>query len=149
MFMRTLSLILLCLTCGCKNVAPPSGHDPKFLVPLRTLATELKNPNYEWHGPTSREERIPTLNAARALAYRGDDAATTLFDALGDTEIEIYSIMDAISELGIPVHEFYDQIEDRNSSGLREWWSNNQEATRSDRNSHRQQIGLPPTVIGG
>ena len=146
--MRILILFLICLSLGCTG-STRSAHEALYLVPLETLSAELKNANYEWHGPTSCEDRIPTLDAACALAYRGDDAAATLFDALDDAEIEIFSVMDALSELGMPTHEYHDQIMARDSSGLRNWWIENQESTRADRNNHRLQIGLPPSQIGG
>ena len=79
-----------------------SAHENQYLIDQKVLKAELKNPDYEWNGPTSVEDRIPNLHAAQALAYRGDSAAIVLFDAIDDPEIEIISIYDAISNLGIP-----------------------------------------------
>ena len=138
------------MSSGC-NSAPQElhlKHDSTFLVSTETLRAELSNPKYEWLGPTSVEERIPILHAARALAYRGDSAAVVLFDAVDDPEIEIFSVLDAISELGIPAHEFHDEIMSRNTDRLREWWEANRASTLDQRNGHRKRIGLPPAQIG-
>lgn len=59
------------------------------------LRAELKNPDYRWRGPISREDRIPVLHAARALAFLGDDAVPILIEAANDPEIDIISIHDA------------------------------------------------------
>ncbi len=91
---------------------------------------------------------MPVLHAARALAYRGDSAAPVLFDAVEDPADEIYSVLDAISELGIPAYNFNDEIINRKSAGVREWWNKNKTSTETSRNRRRYQIGLPPTKIG-
>ena len=142
------TILLLVSGCNASDRNKLTKHEPNFLVPLETLREELTNPKYEWHGPTSIEDRIPVLHAARALAYRGDSSADILFDAVDDIEIEIISILDAISELGIPAHEFHDDIMNRNSRTLREWWAKNQDASLGKRNERRKQIGLPPARIG-
>lgn len=131
---------------GCANPSHPS-HDAQYLVTLETLKIELKNPDYEWNGPTSVEDRIPMLHAAQALAYRGDSAADVLFDAIDDPEIEIISIFDAVSNLGIPAYRFRDEILSRDSSTVRKWWEKNRDSTLDERNRHRLNIGLPPALI--
>lgn len=145
----SLFVLLVLAAIGCNAATTTqNSHDPKYLIPAETLRTELCNPNYEWDGPTSVEDRIPVLAAARALAYRGDSAATILFDAVDDPNVEIISVLDAISELGIPAHQFQDEIMARDSRLLRKWWDENQESTLNERDSHRRQIGLPPATIG-
>lgn len=118
-------------------------------MPLETLSKQLRNPDFRWEGPTSVEDRIPTLDAACALAYRGDSAAMVLFDAVDDQEVEVYSVLDAISELGIPTRFFHDEIMARDSAGLRKWWKANRVSSMKERNKHRYQIGLPPAEIAG
>ncbi len=146
--MRLTLPLLLATVLGCESSPSHRSHDPKFLVPVETLRTELRNSNYQWNGPTSIEDRIPMLHAARALAYRGDSAAPVLFDAVDDPNVDVYSVMDAISELGIPAHEYHDEIIARRSRGLRDWWTHNQLSTLRQRNKHRYEIGLPSATIG-
>ncbi len=124
-----------------------SAHENQYLIDQKVLKAELKNPDYEWNGPTSVEDRIPNLHAAQALAYRGDSAAIVLFDAIDDPEIEIISIYDAISNLGIPAYRFRDQIFARDSSTVRKWWETNKDSSLAERNRHRLDIGLPPARI--
>ena len=131
---------------GCANPSHTS-HDAQHLVALEILTVELKNPDYEWNGPTSVEDRIPMLHAAQALAYRGDSAADVLFEAIDDPEIEIISIFDAVSNLGIPAYRFRDEILSRDSSTVRKWWEKNRDSTLDERNRHRLNIGLPPARI--
>ena len=146
--MRALILVLAICVVGCNSSTSHKPHDPAFLVPIETLRTELRNPDYDWDGPTSVEDRIPVLAAARALAYRGDSAAPILFDAVDDPKVEIFSVLDAISELGIPAHQFHDEIMVRDSKDVRKWWDDNRVSTLKSQNRHRHQIGLPPATIG-
>jgi len=121
-----------------------AGCGDPDLVALPTLKVELKNPGYRWDGPCSREERIPKLHAARALAYWGDPAVPILLDALEDPDIDIYSVEDALSEIGIPVHLYYPQIWKRDSGPVRRWWADHRMDTIGERSRHRAEIGLPP-----
>ncbi len=116
----------------------------RFAEDLDVLRVELKNPNYRWYGPTSGEDRIPFLHAARALAFMGDDAVPILIEAAKDPEIDIISINDALSEIGIPVHEFHNDIMNRNMQAVEQWWRENRKSTGSQRSRHRERIGLPP-----
>ncbi len=113
------------------------------MLDLGQLKTELKNRNYVWNGPTTEEDRIPLLHAARALAFIGDDAVPILIDAAKDPQVDIHSIYDALAEIGIPVHHFWDDIMDRKMEGVENWWRENAESTRSARSEHRESIGLP------
>ncbi|SMP78239.1 hypothetical protein SAMN06265222_1255 [Neorhodopirellula lusitana] len=115
--------------------------------PVDQLAVELRNPEYRWKGPCSREDRIPVLHAARALACIGDDAVPTLLDAAKDPEVDIISVHDALSEIGLPVSLFYDDLMARDVSQLEQWWHENMERTRGARNEHRSIIGLPPVRV--
>lgn len=108
------------------------------------LKAELKNPDYRWNGPQSREDRIPALRAACALAYVGDDAVPILIDAAKDPDIDMVSIYDALSEIGIPVHQFQGDIMYRKMDDVESWWRKNAESTKSERSKHRMSIGLPP-----
>ncbi len=146
--MRWIICIVLLIAVGCTSAYATAEHEARFLVPAEMLRMELKNPDYQWLGPTSNEDRIPVLHAARALAYRGDSSAEVLFDAVDDSDVEIISVLDAMSELGIPVHRFHDEIMARDSSTVRAWWAQNRELTLDERTQHRRQIGLPPAKIG-
>jgi hypothetical protein len=142
-----LLLFLVLVGAGFFLLVDRPGPDPKYLEPIETLRAELRNPDYRWNGPVSSEDRIPVLHAARALAYRGDSSAEVLFDAIDDPNIEVISVTDALSELGIPVGQFANEIENRNSAGLRMWWAENRLSTVAYRNKHRFQIGLPSTEL--
>ena len=136
-FMRTLIFIALMLPfiSGC--------HRRVETLSVKQLATELHNSEYRWHGPCSREDRIPVLHAARELAYIGDEAVPVLLDAIEDPTIDFASIHDALSEIGLPVSLFYDQLDNRDATALREWWSGNADRTRDARSQHRLGGGLP------
>ena len=148
---KTLLMCSLILLAGCseKNIAAQNlAHETRYLVPLKTLGVELRNPDYLWNGPCSQEDRIPVLHAARALAYWGDSAVPILLDTIDDSEVDINSVYDALSEIGIPVHEYQSEIMNRQSKGVRKWWADNQESTVGTRNEHRANIGLPSVDPG-
>ncbi len=106
--------------------------------------SNLRNESFEWHGPCSRETIIPTLHAARALAFLGDPGVPFLFDAIDDPTIEIESIYLALLECGVPVDAFEDEvIGQRSSVKVRDWWYHNQLPTIDVRSKHRLAIGLP------
>lgn len=117
-------------------------------IPLvERLAVELRNPEYRWDGPCSREDRIPVLHAARALAFIGDHAVPTLLDAAEDPTVDIISVYDALSEIGLPVSLYHDELMARDASQLEHWWHRNKDLTRAARNEHRSMIGLPPVRV--
>lgn len=132
-------ILLLFAVAGCGE-----AYD---VPPLDQLAVELRNSEYRWDGPCSSEDRIPVLHAARALACIGDDAVPLLMDAAKDPNVDIISIYDALSEIGLPVDLYYDELMARDVSQLERWWHDNKDRTRSDRNEHRSSIGLPPVRL--
>ena len=132
-------ILLLLSIAGCRE-----SYD---VPPLDQLAVELRNSEYRWNGPCSREDRIPVLHAARALACIGDDAVQTLLDAAKDPNVDIISIYDALSEIGLPVDLYHDELMARDVSLLEQWWHHNKDQTRSDRNEFRSSIGLPPVRV--
>lgn len=136
--MRTLIciVILLASIAGCQSRVETLSVDE--------LAVELRNSDYRWDGPCSRDDRIPVLHAARELAYIGEDAVPVLLDAMDDPTIDFASIYDALSEIGLPVSVFDDRLHDRDSRSLRKWWLENAERTRDTRSQHRVGGGLPP-----
>lgn len=120
------------------------GNDQRFKTPpLSTLAAELRNPDYRWKGPCSREDRIPVSHAARALAYVGDDAVPTLLEALEDPDVRVICIVDALSEIGIPVEQFRDDLMKRDPSSVQLWWAQNANDTIPARSAYRLEIALP------
>ena len=105
---------------------------------------KLLDESFNWEGPTSNEDRIPALQAARALAYIGDPAVPALLEAVSDPRIDIISLEDALSEIGLPASSFARDLQRRDASGLKEWWRVNESRTRKERSLHRVRIGLPP-----
>lgn len=112
-------------------------------LPVTELAKELHNPSYRWTGPCSVEDRIPVLYAARELAFIGDEAVPTLLDAMDDTSLDYHSIHDALSEVGLPVELYREELEKRDTQGLRRWWAANRDSSKPGRSEHRLRIGLP------
>ena len=108
--------------------------------------TKLMDKEFKWTGPVSNEERIPSLHAARALAAIGDPAVPPLLRAIENESIDINSVYDALSEIGLPVHEYSDEIYQRNALGITKWWHENGEETRATRSAHRVRTGLPPLL---
>ena len=53
------------------------------------------------------------------------------------------AVSSLVAEIGIPVHETGDQPE-----AVVEWWQQNREKTKADRDASRLQIGLPPSDPG-
>lgn len=128
---------------GCSS-SPPEVEK----VPVESVdyyERKLLDKSFRWEGPTSREEGIPVLHAARALAYIGDDAVPALLRAMEDERIDINSIGDALSEIGLPAYHgrYAYEISRRESRGLKKWWAENREKTRASRSRHRLSIGLP------
>jgi hypothetical protein len=123
-----------------------SGH-----LEVRTVEyyeEKLLDKSFRWKGPASREIRIPSLHAARALAYIGDPAVPALLRAIEKKSVDIYSVNDALAEIGLPVHLFSADIQKRDPRGLAKWWSKNSKKTVSERSKHREFIGLPPIAAG-
>jgi hypothetical protein len=107
-------------------------------------AGKLGDTKFRWLGPTSVEDRIPRDHAARALAFIGDPAVPYLLNAIDREDLDIVSIYDALSEIGLPVSDFENEIvHRRDSSGIREWWQEHAGSTRAFRSKHRRAIGLP------
>ncbi len=141
-------------------VATVTSQFPKRYPTVPQVPTEsveyyeqkLVDPEFRWNGPTSAEDRIPVLHAARALAYIGDPAVPVLLramthepfeDAIFDRHYRV-SLMDALSEIGLPAHEYRASFNSRNPEPLARWWDENRLKTKSNRSEHRRLIGLPP-----
>jgi len=108
----------------------------------------LMDKEFTWNGPTSHEDRIPWLPAARALAAIGDPAVPALLRAIENESIDIVSVYDALSEIGLPAYEYRSEIYQRKASGISNWWKENRDKTRSKRSARQVRIGLPPLLIG-
>jgi hypothetical protein len=134
----TLLVLIACSAMGCKHRREqPVIESPEFYF------SNLRNQDFVWRGSTSREDRIPKLHAARALAYIGDPAVPCLFRAITDESIEIVSIYDALSEIGLPVELYQTQIiENRSSSDIVNWWKLHGTETRHQRELYRKEIGI-------
>lgn len=129
-------VLIGCSTIGCKARREPVGSPEYYFA-------NLHNPDFVWRGPTSREDRIPKLQAARALAHIGDPAVPYLIKAIKDPSIDIISIYDALSEIGLPVQEYKTQIiEDRDAAGIGEWWILHGTETKQQRELFRREIGV-------
>ena len=140
------TLLVIALLFGACFAACSSSPPEREIVKVESVEyyeRKLLDKSFRWGGPTSREYRIPVLHAARALAYIGDDAVSSLLRGLEDERIDIDSIVDALSEIGLPVHEYDGEINRRESHGLIKWWTENREKTRASRSEHRVSIGLP------
>ena len=125
--------------CSCSD-----GNTAVEVQSVEFYVEKLSDSDFVWEGPASREDRIPKLHAARALACIGDPAVPALFDAMEKEEIDRYSIYDALAEIGLPVHQFHEELmERRDTTGIRTWWKENRIASKPDRSKHRIQIGLP------
>ena len=138
-------VLLLAASCGEKSQPVSDFHDPSFVVESPEFyGDKLFDATYKWRGPTSTEDRIPKLHAARALAYLGDKGVPVLLDAIKDKRIDVISIYDGLAEIGLPVHKFESEIiQKRDDSAIREWWIKNKDNTREERSNKRQKIGLP------
>lgn len=124
--------------CSCRATPKVQIESVEYYI------SKLKDSDFVWNGPTSREYRIPKLHAARALAYIGDDAVPSLFDAIEDEAIDKYSIFDALGNIGLPVYDFRDDLLDyRDTTGIRRWWAEHQATSKARRSRHRIAIGLP------
>lgn len=85
----------------------------------------------------------------RALAYIGDPAVPALFRLIENPrlhDVDLFHVRTALSYIGLPVHEkkFWEPLLDRNAGPLREWWEENQQATKKQRSQWRLEKGLPP-----
>lgn len=107
-------------------------------------AEKLHDEKYKWDGPCSNNHVLPRLHAARALAYIGDPAAPELLRALKNVQIDITSISEALSEIGLPVNEYWNEISVRDTTGIEKWWDENRERTAISRSIFRVSSGLPP-----
>ncbi len=99
-------VVLLAVGCGrernvsqdrivrAENVATPR---PVRVESVEYYVEKLLDKKFTWTGPTSSEDRIPVLHAARALAYMGDPAVPTLLRASTNEAIDFVSIYDALS----------------------------------------------------
>lgn len=111
-------------------------------------AKELSNEEFKWNGPVSREDRIPISHAARALAYLGDPSVPYLFDSVANTDVSILSIYDALSEIGLPVEDYREEIvTNRKITGISKWWDEHRFTSLRARSHWRQGIGLPPIEV--
>ena len=107
---------------------------------------KLLDRTFVWSGPTSHEDRIPTLHAARALAYIGDAAVPALFRAAKDKSVDFVSICDALAEIGLPVDQYLDERHRGDTKALEKWWAENRTRGAAARSEHRKGIGLPPVL---
>ena len=67
-----------------------------------------------------------------------------LLNAIEDQSLDFASIHDALSEIGLPVSLYYDDLRERDASSLRKWWTENRDRTKDARSTHRIGGGLPP-----
>ena len=136
--MRSLALLIstFVFAAGCERTVETQS--------VTQLALELHNADYRWAGPCSRDDRIPVLHAARELAYIGDEAVPVLLNAIEDQSLDFASIHDALSEIGLPVSLYYDDLRERDASSLRKWWTENRDRTKDARSTHGIGGGLPP-----
>lgn len=134
-------LIILCIChCGCSCISQYATKTEE----TEFFCRKLKDRNYRWTGPTSKENRIPKLHAARALAYLGDAGVEFLLYAVDDPKIDRDSVYDALSEVDLPVEFFENDILYKNNAGrLRDWRRENRIDSKDQRSRHRVQIGLP------
>jgi uncharacterized protein (TIGR03067 family) len=109
---------------------------------------KLLDKSYRWDGPQSGDIVIPSLNAARALAYIGDPAVPALFRALENDSIDRGSIVLALDEIGLPANLYEADIKRRDATSLRKWWAENRERTAVERSEQRVHMGLPPITCG-
>jgi hypothetical protein len=103
----------------------------------------LHDRNFVWNGPTSNEYQIPTLGAARALAFVGDEAAESLINSFEDKTIDFKSIYFALYEIGLPMEEFENKVMHGDLHAIREWWRTHRTDSKQWRSQLRLQIGLP------
>ncbi len=117
------------------------------LKPVAFYEQKLLDKTFRWDGPCSRQDRIPVLHAARALAYIGDSAVPALFRAARNGSIDSSSVFDALSEIGLPVIRYWDGSDHPDPAALErleQWWIKNQEKSAFARSKFRVSIGLPP-----
>ncbi|HBO45063.1 MAG TPA: hypothetical protein DD670_14260 [Planctomycetaceae bacterium] len=107
---------------------------------------KLLDKDFRWNGPCSREDRIPVLHAARALAYIGDPAVPALFRASRNETIHFASVFDALQEIGLPTYKYLDEAHRKDTAALEKWWAENRDKTREERSKWRVEIGLPPVA---
>jgi hypothetical protein len=155
--MSPLFVVALALTAGCdhKSTAIPRAErqattkaaNHLTVKPVAFYEQKLLDKTFRWYGPCSRQDRIPVLHAARALAYIGDPAVPALFRAARNKSIDSRSVWDALSEIGLPVIRYWDDPDHPDPSALErleQWWIENQEKTAVARSDFRVGIGLPP-----
>jgi hypothetical protein len=116
---------------------------PPKVESVEYYETKLLDKTFVWDGPTSCEDRIPVLHAARALAYIGDPAVPALLRASTNKVIHFPSVYDALAEIGLPVYEYWKDGQ-RDPKPLEKWWERNRVKTALSRSQHRERIGLPP-----
>jgi hypothetical protein len=131
------------------EITPPRRH-PSYETALLLFSSKnrhgfrkLLDKKFKWSGPCSREDRIPVLHAARALAYIGDPAVPALLRASKNESIDIVSVHDALAEIGLPVYEYWKDGQRGDPKPLQEWWEENRVRTVRERSKYRQSIGLP------
>jgi len=137
---KAISIAVFVLVGGavvsCKR-APFPVKAPEFYFEM------LHDKEFVWHGPTSNEDRIPKLHAARALAYIGDFAVPFLLEAFSDPNVDILSLYDALDEIGLPVDQYDTQIIDnRDSTNIADWWRLHRFETLQERERYRKEIGI-------
>lgn len=132
-------IVSVCFCAGCNKSEAIHVESAAF------YAKRLKDKDFVWQGPVASGDRVPTVQAARALAFVGDESAGFLFSAIEDREVDIYSVYDALRELGIPVEQFHESIvENRDAEEIKQWWMQNKESSKDHRSKIRAVIGLPP-----
>jgi hypothetical protein len=145
----------LALVTGCDYKPPPvtkmssRSAGPVYHGKLESVAyyeKMLLDKSFRWDGPCSREDRIPVLHAARALAYIGDPAVPALFRAIRNESVDYLSVLDSLSEIGLPVNHYCNELRRPDPTAidrLERWWTENHKKTVSARSEHRVSIGLP------
>ena len=147
-------LMALVLAPGCRRdptvtigrVAPRGKA--VVLKSVEYYEKKLLDGTYQWDGPCPDTYQIPSLQAARALAYIGDPAVPALFRAVRNPSVQIYSVLVALDEIGLPVDSYEGDLLRRDPSSLERWWHENREKTVRTRSEFREDMGLPPIESG-
>jgi hypothetical protein len=120
----------LALVTGCGHQPsrvtsmPPRSPSPAYHGKVESVEyyeRMLLDKTFRWDGPCSREDRIPVLHAARALAYIGDPAVPALLRASKNKSINFVSVKDALAEIGLPVHQFWKDGNRADPTPLEKW----------------------------
>lgn len=150
----TAFLAALILAAGCSrdppNIIWPAAPWGKAVAikSVEYYEKKLLDRTYRWDGPCPPTYQIPSLHAARALAYIGDPAVPALFRAVRNPAVDIYSVVIALDEIGLPVDSYQDDLDRRDPSSLERWWHDNREKTVRTRSEFRVDLGLPPIESG-